>query len=381
MPWRQKGVMDQRIEFVLRVERKEASLSQLCEEYGISRPTGYLWLQRYREAHSFTALQEHSRRPHHSPTRTPEVVEGAVLALRDRYGWGARKLRVRLQAEYGLEVPVITVHRILQRYGRVTRGEVVGHATQRFAREAPNQLWQMDFKGKYAVAEGVCHPLQVLDDHSRYLLGLWPLPNQQAALEGLFQEVGVPEELLLDRGVPWWSTTNGHGLTWLSVWLLEQDLGLIYGRPYHPQTRGKLERSNRTLDERTRHQGLPETLAGWEVWGPRYRREYNEVRPHEALAMQVPAQVWAPVHLRPYRTQPRGYDYGEAPVQRLNPQGCLTYGGRRYFVCEALAQQWVRVDELEARLLVTYRATMIREIDMRTGRSRAILQLASSALL
>ncbi len=386
MPWEVKDLMDQRLEFVLRAARREASMSQLCAEYGISRPTGYLWLGRYRAQRSFTALEDRSRRPHHSPTQTGAAAEQAALQLRDIYSWGARKLQVRLREEYHLELPVITIHRILARHGRLERAEVQGQATGHFERPAPNQLWQLDFKGKYRLREGVCHPLLVLDDHSRYLLGLWPLPNQRAqgvqqALQGLFEAVGVPEQLLLDRGVPWWSTTNGHGLTWLSVWLMNQDLELIYGRPYHPQTRGKLERANRTLDERTRHEGAPETLEAWQQWGPRYQHEYNTVRPHQALGMQVPAQVWQPVHLHPYRAHPPRYDYGEATVRRLNTQGCLDWGGRRSFVCEALAGQEVRVDELEGLLLVTYRATTVREIELHTGRSRAILRPAASALM
>lgn len=384
MPWSVKGVVDQRVEFVLRVKQKEASVSRLCGEYGISRTTGHLWLRRYREAESFTALENRSRRPQHSPRRTPAEVEAAVLQLRDTYGWGARKLQVRLREEYGLEVPFITVHRIVKRHGRLGRRDVQGTATQRFQRGAPNELWQLDFKGKYPLRDGVCHPLLLLDDHCRYLLGLWPLPNQQTegvhgALQGCFREVGVPEELLLDRGVPWWSTSSEHGLTRLSVWLLNQDLRLIHGRARHPQTRGKLERSNRTLDERTRHEGLPETLVGWQRWGPRYREEYNTIRPHEALGMQGPAEVWAPVHLRPYQERPRPYDYGAAEVCRLNTEGFVSYRGQRHFVCEALAEERVRVDELDALLVVTYRATAVREINLRTGATRALLQPGPSA--
>lgn len=381
MPWSAKSVMDQRVEFVVRAEQGKAPIRQLCAEYGISRQTGHGWLRRYREQGSFRALAPRSRRPQHCPHQSPAAAELAVERVRREYGWGARKIQVVL-AEAGLELTEPTINRILRRRGLIAPREVRGQATGRFERAECNQLLQMDFKGEYPVAEGKCYPLALLDDHSRYLLGLWPLPNQQAegvktALEGCFRQYGVPQALLLDRGVPWWSTTNGHGLTHLSVWLMKQDLALIYGRAYHPQTRGKIERFNRTLKERTRHEGAPPDRAAWQQWAPRLRYEYNEVRPHEALGMKRPAELYNRANLRPYQEQPREYDYGPADLRPLNSQGCLTHGRRRYFVCEALAQERVRVEEVDHLLVVTYRATTIREIDLRTGRSRALLQPSS----
>jgi transposase InsO family protein len=378
MPWSVSSVMDQRIEFVVRAVRKEVAISQLCQEYGISRQTGHFWLRRYREEQSVATLQPRSRRPHTCPGRTAEEAEAAVVRVRQQYGWGARKLQVLL-AEEGWLLTEPTINRILKRRGLLGRQDVRGQAPGRFARPECNQLWQMDFKGEYRIQEGKCYPLALLDDHSRYLMGLWPLLNQQAggvqaALEGCFREYGVPQALLLDRGVPWWSTSNGHGLTQLSVWLLKQDLDLIYGRPYHPQTKGKIERYNRTLKERTEHEGAPSDEPAWKAWAVRLRQEYNEVRPHEALGRRRPAQVYTRVNLRPYQEQPRDYDYGAAALRQLNSQGCVTHQGQRYFVCEALANEWVRVDEAEPLLIVTYRTTTLREINLRTGRSRAILR-------
>jgi transposase InsO family protein len=369
--------MEVRIEFVLRARRGEQPLSRLCQEYGISRSCGYEWLARYQQAGTVTALAERSRRPHSSPNRTPDALEARVVALRKETGWGARKIGVLLNEE-GRALPEWTIHRVVKRRGLLGGSAPRVQAVHRFQRSEPNQLAQLDFKGEYRVAEGRCYPLSLLDDCSRYLLGLWALPSQraegvQAALEGLFRESGVPQALLVDRGVPWWSTTNGHGLTQLSVWLLDQDLELIHGRAYHPQTRGKVERFHRTLKERTLHEGLPETLAAWQAWAGRLRKEYNERRPHEALGMLRPAQAYSTKNLRPYRAKPAAYDYGGAPTRRLNTQGCVTHGGCRYFVCEALAERWVRVDELDGLLVVSYRATTIREIDLRSGHSQAVV--------
>jgi transposase InsO family protein len=377
MPWKVQGVMEQRVAFVIAVQQQDKSMAEVCREFGISRPTGYLWVRRYEEAHSLLGLVEHSRRPHRSPTQTDMETEALVIALRDHGGWGARKLAV-LAAQEGKPVPAITAHRMLRRHGRVEAPAVVQPATGRFCHEEPNQLLQMDFKGAYPVYQGKVHPLSLLDDHSRYLLGLWPLADQRAqsvkdVLETLFRSHGVPQALLMDHGSPWWSTTGAHGLTWLSVWLLNQDIALRYAGIRHPQTQGKVERLHRTLDERTDQADQPTDSAAWQRWAEEFRQEYNEVRPHEALGMDTPAQHYRAVNLHPYQEHPRPWDYGSAPVSRLNSQGCLTYRGQRYFVCEALAEHWVRVDELDSLLAVTFRTTTIREIDLRTGTSKAVV--------
>lgn len=374
MPWKVESVMDQRVEFVLRAQQPEVTLSQLCREYGVSRPTGYLWLQRYKEAGSLTALSERSRRPLHSPRRTSAEIEEQVLRLRDEKGWGARKLQ-SLLARSGVELPVRTIHRILWRAGRVSE-EGRRPAPRRFARAECNELWQMDFKGEYRVCEGKCYPLTLLDDCSRYLVGLWPLSGTGAGgvhevLQAHFRAVGVPQALLMDHGAPWYSMTNEHGLTWLSVWLIKQQVKLHYSGIRHPQTQGKVERLHRSLNERTRHRGLPRSLSEWGWWASEFRDEYNEERPHEALAMKTPSEVYTRENLRPYQEQVQEWEYTGGSVRRLNTQGMLNWSGSRYFVCEALAGERVRVDELDAMLVVTYRHQTIREIELGTGRSRA----------
>jgi len=377
MPWKAKDAMELRVEFVVQAKQAQEPLARLCREYGISRPTGYLWVRRYQEAGSVTGLAERSRRPRHSPRRTAPELEAAVVALRQRYGWGARKLQVLL-AKQGHQLTEVTLNRILKRHGLVDCPSPAGQATQRFERSECNQLAQLDFKGEYELERGRCYPLSLLDDHSRYLLGLWPLPSPngeavQAALEGLFRAQGIPQALLLDHGTPWWSATNGHGLTRLSVWLLKQDVHLIYSGLRHPQTQGKVERFHGTLKQRTRHRGVPGSFAEWQDWAVEFCQEYNQLRPHEALGMRTPAQVYQPVNLRPYQEQPRPWDYGSACVQVLNSEGFVTYRDARYFVCEALAGERVRVDELDHLLLVTFRHTTVREINLRTGRTQAVV--------
>jgi transposase InsO family protein len=377
MPWRTESVMDQRIEFVIRAQAGAESISQLCREYGVSRPTGYLWLERYREVGSISGLAEHSRRPLHMPHRTDDAIVAAVLELRDEKGWGALKLTAVLSRR-GLKVAPATVHRILQRAGRVVK-PVAQKTTQRFERAECNELAQMDFKGDYTLSvKQKCYPLSLLDDCSRYAHGLWPLESTGGAgvkqsLEGHFREQGVPLSILMDHGTPWFSTTNQHGLTFIAVWLIKQGVVLRYSGIGHPQTQGKVERFHQTLKRRTKHRGEPATLREWQQWATEFLQEYNHERPHEALGLKTPAEVYQAVNLRPYQERPREWEYNGGIVKRLNIRGMLYYQQRPYFVSEALAGERVRVDELDGKLLVTFRHLTVREIDVRTGRSTAVL--------
>ena len=376
MPWRTESVMDQRVEFVLRARAGAESIAALCRDYGVSRPTGYLWLDRYQEVGSVNGLAEHSRRPLHSPQRIAAAVEAAVLGLRDKTAWGGPKIAKALERG-GVRVAAATAQRILKRHGRVVPPGVQ-KTKLRFAREQCNELAQMDFKGDYRLRRGKCYPLSLLDDCSRYLHGLWPLPSPggegvKQSLETYFRAHGVPLSLLLDHGTPWFSTTNRQGLTWVSVWLLKQGVILRYSGIRHPQSQGKVERFHGTLKKRTKHRGEPRTLSEWRAWAVEFRQEYNFERPHEALGNKTPGEVYQAVNLRAYQEQPREWEYSGGVVKRLNPQGQLYYRQQTYFVSEALASERVRVDELEGKLLVTFRHLTVREIDLRTGANMAVL--------
>jgi transposase InsO family protein len=376
MPWRTESVMDQRIEFVLRAQGGEESIAELCRDYGISRPTGYLWLNRYYTVGSVNGLAEGSRRPLQSPQRTDEKVEAAVVELREKTGWGGPKI-AKVLAKRGLQVAPATAQRILKRSGLVVAAKVAP-ATTRFEKAECNELAQMDFKGEYTMPGSKSYPLSFLDDCSRYCHGLWPLADTGGAgvketLEGYFREHGVPLSILMDHGTPWYSTMNRQGLTWVSVWLLKQGVILRYSGVGHPQTQGKVERFHQTLKRRTRHRGAPTTMGEWARWALEFRYEYNHERPHEALGMKTPAEVYQAVNLRAYQEQPREWEYTGGTIKRLNTQGMLYYRQQTYFVSEALATERVRVDELDNKLLVTFRHMTVREIEIETGKSRAVL--------
>jgi hypothetical protein len=250
----------------------------------------------------------------------------------------------------------------------------------RFERAAPNELVQMDFKSPYRLAAGsICVPLSLLDDHSRYALALAPLPSTgadgvQRVLESVMERYGVPESILVDHGTPWWSSTNGHGLTRLGVFLIRQGVRLVYSGVGHPQTQGKVERFHKTLQAWLRHHGRPTTLRGLTRALDAFRQEYNEVRPHEALDMHTPSCRYCP-STRQYEPNPAPWEYPlGAEVRRLTDNGCFSEVGRYLFVCHALAHRRVRIERFADRLLVSYRHMLIREIDLTSGQSHSILE-------
>jgi transposase InsO family protein len=246
--------MDSRLEFVRLAEAGGVSVAELCRRFGISRETGFQYLRRYREEGA-AGLRDRSRRPHTSPRRTTPVIETHVLDLRDQHpAWGGRKLARRLRDLGVAGVPAVsTVTEVLRRHGKLDPTEAAKHQPfKRFERSAPNELWQMDFKGHFAMDRGRCHPLTVLDDHSRYSLGLIACADEtdetvRGHLTGLFRRFGLPQAMLADNGSPW-GGSGSQGYTAFEVWLMRVGIRLHHGRAYHPQTQGKEERFHRSLN-------------------------------------------------------------------------------------------------------------------------------------
>jgi transposase InsO family protein len=377
MPWARTDVGEQRVKFVVRAVSGKERMAALCREFGVSRPTGYRWRRRFEQAGSVTGVIERSRRPARSPSQTQPEKEERVVALRREYGWGAKKIDVLLREE-DTSLTITTINRILKRQGLVGKKESNAPALERFERSRPNELWQMDGKGEYRSAEGTCYPLSILDDHSRYAVGLYGLPAFTAervypCLVHTFERYGVPEAMLMDRGTVWWGTSNGYGLTWLSVRLIEQGIRLHYGRVHHPQTQGKVERFHRTLNEALRHRGKPKQWGEWPGALEEFRQIYNERRPHEALGMKRPVERYR-ASPRRYEAQPREWEYPQGSVvRRLNGKGLLSWDGEQWFVCEALAGRRVRLESIEGLLLVSYRHMYVREIDRRERCTRPLV--------
>jgi len=373
--WKAEDMSEQRVKFAIRASSGKEEMKALCQEFEISRPTGYLWLKRYRECERIGELAELSRRPHLSPNQTGAEQEQRVLALRNQYpDWGARKLMELLKREQ-LELPRITVHRILLRNGLVRDQDRHRAATKRFQREAPNQLWQMDFKGMPDKRMG-CLPLVVIDDHSRYLLGLFATTSTQARpvqenLTTVFRRDGLPEAMLLDHGTPWWNMQSAAGWTWLTVWLMRQGIRLHLSGYRHPQTQGKIERCNGSLEAAMTKRPKPAGQS-WRSWLEAYRQEHNHVRPHEALQMDVPAQHWKPSP-RTFQPQQQPWEYPDPiNVRKVRENGGVSLRGQSYFVSRALIGQNVQLEYLQNRLLVWFCRTLVREFDLQTGMSYAV---------
>jgi transposase InsO family protein len=342
MPWKSGTIMDSRLEFVRLAEQGGVSVAELCRRFGISRETGFLYLRRYRES-GVDGLKDRSRRPHSSPRRTPAAMETRIVELRDAHPWGPRKLARRLRDLGIAAVPApSTVTAVLRRNGKLDPNEAAKHqAFERFERSAPNELWQMDFKGHFAMDQGRCHPLTVLDDHSRYSIGLIACADEteqtvKEHLTGLFRRYGLPEAMLSDNGSPW-GGSGARGYTAFEVWLLRLGIPLHHGRPYHPQTQGKDERFHRSLDVEVlqvrRLADLLASQAAFDTW----RRIYNTERPHEALDLAVPATRYTPSRIAfPERLAEPDY-YATDQVRRVYHDGATSFQARRVKLPQAFA--------------------------------------------
>jgi len=366
-------VREQRVRFVVAATQRLKPFSILCTEYEISRPTGYLWLKRYRDL-GVEGIAEQSRKPHRSPRRTTAALEQQVVQLRLKYpDWGARKLQV-LFARQGINLPRNTIHHVLLRHHLVRVEDHNIRAVQRFERDRPNELWQMDFKGPKDWPQRV-GPLSVLDDHSRYLIALAangsthgePVREQ---LEESFRRCGVPEGMLMDHGTPWWGAQSPSGLTQLSLWLMRQGIRLHWSGLRHPQTQGKVERFHGSLQRALTRRELPQQKP--QEWLDAYRWEYNHVRPHEALGMQTPATRWRP-SLKRYDPRPPRWEYPEgAWVLKVDSQGKLDIKDQRWRISKALSGETVQVVKVGERLMVFFCATLVRELNPAIHRSTIV---------
>ena len=342
MPWKSVSIMDSRLEFVRLAQLGGVSMAELCRRFGISRESGYQYLRRYR-AEGVDGLKDRSRRPHSSPGRTAPEMEARIVDLRAAHPWGGRKLARRLQ-DLGVEgVPAVsTVTEVLRRHGKLDPAEAVKHqGFVRFERSTPNDLWQMDFKGHFAMEQGRCHPLTVLDDHSRYSLGLIACADQtletvQRHLTALFRRYGLPEAILADNGSPW-GGSGAQGYTAFEVWLLRVGVRLHHGRPYHPQTQGKDERFHRSLDVEVLQLRRLADLAAWQTAFDTWRPVYNEQRPHEALALATPATRYRPSPIAFPERLAEPEDYATDQVRRVHDDGATSFKGRRVKLPQAFA--------------------------------------------
>jgi transposase InsO family protein len=369
MPWQEVSIMDQRREFVRLAIREGTNRQELCRRFGIHPSTGYKWLGRKLADEELT---DRSRRPHSSPGQTERAVEERILWVRDAHpAWGARKIARCLERD-GVDAPAFsTVHQILRRNGRIAApGPTAAH--QRFEKPAPNLLWQMDFKGWVLLANGErCHPLTILDDHSRYSIGLEACANEQGKtvqnrLELTFRRYGLPEAFFVDNGTPW-GDASGQRWTKLGVWLLKLGIAVLHSRPYHPQSRGKNERFHRTLKAEvfalSRFRDLAEVQRAFDSW----RMVYNLDRPHQALDQQVPASRYQPSSRSMPERLPEP-EYNEHDIVRTvsTTKDYVSFKGRLWKVPQAFRGERlaIRPSGVDGRYGIFFAAHRIADIDL-----------------
>jgi transposase InsO family protein len=346
MPWQPKAIMDIKQEFVALASQPGVNRRELCRRFGISPTTGYALLARVAQLGE-SGLQPVSRRPLNSPTRTSRELEAAVLAQRlANPTWGGRKLARRLRDLGWADVPApSTITAILHRHGQVSEAaSTAAQHWQRFEHEAPNALWQIDFKGDFHTAQARCFPLTLLDDHSRYNLALQACRNVstesvQPRLAEAFERYGLPVRINADNGAPWGSPRQVEsGLSALTVWLIRLGVRVTHSAPYHPQTNGKIERFHRSLKTELlagqAFTDLQQAQHAFEHW----RARYNHERPHDALGLDTPASRYRPSQ-RSYPSRLPDIEYAEQDtVLNVTWNGEVRFGERRFKVSNALVK-------------------------------------------
>jgi len=339
VPWSAETIVGQRLEFCKFAQGDDVNFTELCERYGIRTKTGYKWLNRF-ERDGVDGLVDQSRRPHHSPTRTPPAMEELVCDVRRNHPWGGRKIGRHLEDQGHVRVPASsTITDILRRHGLL--GPVADHHSGygSFEAENPNDLWQMDFKGDFdTIRDGRCHPFDILDDHSRYSLCLNACENEQTGtVKGLliatFDRYGIPLRILCDNGPPWGSPHPGGRDSVLSVWLIDQGIEVSHSRPHHPQTLGKDERFHRTLKlEVLSRRPHWETHTQVQDAFDRWRPIYNHQRPHDSLNGDTPSTRYQPSpRSRPTRIEPPTYP-DHYDIRIVGGDARIWFQGRRYKV-------------------------------------------------
>lgn len=341
--------MEEIIRFVSLANSGRFSLLELCEDFGISRKTGYKHLARY-ETEGLSGLQPRSCRPKHCPHKTDEEVERLVIEERKAHPrWGPKKLRDVIEIKHGIESPPAcsTLGAILHRHGlsqKRRRRPGVYHPTPSTLTqpEHPNHVWTVDFKGWFLLGNGQrCDPLTVCDRFSRYLIDCSAQPNQQHTttlynFKNMMRYHGLPEIIRVDNGTPFASWGLGR-LSRLSVWWIEQGIEVEFTRPAHPQDNGSHERMHRDLKAETTLPPSP-TLRAQQRRFDRWREEYNQERPHEALEMCRPAELYHPSDRRLNENDTALVSYpANYTTKKLSGTGMLLHEGRSYFVGEALA--------------------------------------------
>lgn len=351
MPFKEVSKMSLKKEFVNFSNQSQSNISEMCRRFGISRPTGYKWLKRF-IADGESGLEERSRRPVRSPHQVDEHTEELILMIRDeRPSWGARKIKRILENLGAEDLPSpSTITQVLKRNDRLDPKDSA-KKWKRFERDSPMEMLQMDFKGHFKTVCGRCHPLTLLDDHSRYLLDVGACGNERgdtvkARLKEAFRRYGLPDSIITDNGPPWGMSIQPKSLTGLSLWLIRLGIRLRRSGAYHPQTMGKIERMHRTLKAEVIQARLFRTLADCQKAFDEWRVDYNCNRPHDALGMSTPVEHFQMSEIAfPEKMPEIEYSHGDE-IRKVNKAGVISFKARKLRVGRGLHGEPVAVRQV-----------------------------------
>jgi transposase InsO family protein len=386
MSWGAISLMDLRKEFVIQAAQNGANIAELCRRYNISRKTGYKWIARF-ETNGKAGLIDLSKRPKNNPDKTSKKWINRIIAVREKHpAWGARKIRVVLLRTHSIkELPACsTIHKILAQHGYIVKDEHSQRHFQRFEHEAPNHLWQMDFKGHFAYEHGRCHPLTILDDHSRFSVLLKACQNEtketvQPLLIEAFKRYGLPERINVDNGSPWGSLFQCARYTSLSVWLIRIGVKVSYSRPRHPQTNGKNERFHRTLNRELIRPNYFRNIKHIQDYFDKWRDIYNVERPHEGIEMKVPAERFYPSYRIYPEVLPEIEYEAEDKVRIVDCRGRISLQNRNVFVGMPFAKEPIAIRASVEHDVVEffYAHQKLGEIDLSAVQKNTMINLYS----
>lgn len=371
MPWESKTVEELRKEFIIAAQNTK-NFSSLCREFGITRATGYKWVARGKNCES---LSDRSHARKNISNKTDSETEQLILSVRkDNPAWGGKTIRTVLLNQGYDDLPCVkTFNNILKRNGCISPEESLKHKPFiRYEKENCNDMWQTDFKGDFPLLDGTrCFPLDILDDNSRFVIKIAAKPDTIGVTESFkeaFLEYGMPNSVLSDNG---WTFRGFHGgYTHFEKWLMDHDILPIHGRIKHPQTQGKIERFHRTMKSELLKQNQFKDLTEADKKLQEWRLKYNNIRPHEALGMKCPADVYKPSK-RIYTDTVEKYEYsGQYHVIKVNSWGYVRFDKWQIYLSETMIGEHIefRPNPLGDSFIACYRNFKIAEFSTRDGR-------------
>jgi putative transposase len=370
MPWKKSGAMEQRTEFALRA-MQTLNFRALCQQYGITPKTGYKWRERFWRK-GLAGMEEESRRPKSHSKQLPEEEVCEIVRLKLAHlAWGPRKIRELYLRRHGEVASESTFKRVLERTSltqkrRRRRAPEAGRLSSGRQAAALNEVWTVDFKGWWRKAEQRCEPLTVRDEYSRYLLEVRAVEDARSetvrkSFERIFERHGLPEAIRSDNGSPFASRQGVLGLSRLSAWWVVLGIDLERGRPGHPQDNAGHERMHKDISRELEAEGACDQAA-LDVW----RQTFNYERPHEALGMRCPGEVYLASE-RKYEGTPEDLDYPKMCSRRVSPKGLISLEGQPLFLSASLGGWSVGLKPIAEDLMeVWFGRLLLGQVDLGT---------------